>query len=261
MSKDNCYNESMNRLREFLKEKEESRKDWAKEKWSRADGEMFRIGRILVPILSFIGMISMILVCLIRFVNIPEIGRALANSEAGLNNTAVDDSFIYPFFALVFISLCLLVYTAIRFIKGKYQKTPCLLFFNSLFLSVCALLRYCADQGTFPDNSNYDGAPTFTYFEYCMFTLVVFAILMIYGFVLLMIARHDKREFNRNVEHVLNNVILPKDSSGELLTEEQYAKLIDEYLEIEKEKQEIGTLGKKEAKKRKKELQERTKKN
>lgn len=238
MSKSN-YSESVKRLRGFLKEKETYRQNWAKEKWSHADGRIFGIGRVLVPILSFVGMISMIIVCLVRFINIPEIGRALANNENGLNAYAKDDSSIYPFFALVFVALCLLVYTAIKFIKGKSKNSPYLLFGTSLFLSLSALLRYCADQGTFPDNSNYDGAPTFTYFEYCLFTLVVFALLAVYGLILMLITLHDKREFNRNVEHTLNNIILPKSKSGDLLTEDEYSKLIDEYIEAEEQKHKI----------------------
>lgn len=234
MSKSN-YSESVKRLRAFLKEKEEQRQAWAKENWSHSGGKLYKIGRVLVPVLAFAGMFLMIIVCLVRFMNIPEIGRALANNASGLNDTAKDDPAIYPFFVLVFIALCLLVYTAIRFIKGKFKNTPYLLFGTSLFLSICALLRYGADQGTFPDNSSFDGAPTFTYFEYCLFTLGVFAILTIYGLILMLIALHDKREFNRNVEHTLLKII-PKEKSGDLLTEEEYSKLIDEYIESEKQK-------------------------
>ena len=116
--------------------------------------------------------------------------------------------------------------------------------------------RFGADQGTFPDNSNYDGAPTFTYFEYCLFTLAVFGVLTIYAIILMAIAIYDKKEFNRNVEHTLFKII-PQNKDGDLLTEDEYAKLIDEYIVIETEKQEIGKLPKKEAKKRKKELEQR----
>ena len=141
MSKSN-YSESVKRLRAFLKEKEEQRQSWAKESWSHSGGKLYKIGRVLVPVLAFAGMFLMIIVCLVRFMNIPEIGRAIANNASGLNDTAKDDPAIYPFFVLVFIALCLLVYTAIRFIKGKFKNTPHLLFGTSLFLSICALLRY-----------------------------------------------------------------------------------------------------------------------
>ena len=51
----------------------------------------------------------------------------------------------------------------------------------------------------------------------------------------MLISLHDKREFNRNVEHTLLKII-PKEKSGDLLTEEEYSKLIDEYIESEKQK-------------------------
>lgn len=250
MSKSN-YSESVKRLRAFLKEKEEQRQSWAKESWSHSGGKLYKIGRVLVPVLAFAGMFLMIIVCLVRFMNIPEIGRAIANNASGLNETAKEDPAIYPFFVLVFIALCLLVYTSIRFIKGKFKNTSYLLLGTSLFLSLCALLRYGADQGTFPDNSGFDGAPTFTYFEYCLFTLGVFASLTIYGLVLTLITLHDNCQFNRNVEHTLLKII-PKEKSGDLLTEEEYSKLIDEYIESEKQKSELEFLSKKEAKKHKK---------
>lgn len=250
MSKSN-YSDSVKRLREFLKEKEKSRQDWAKESWSHSGGKLHKIGRVLVPVLAFAGMFLMIMVCLIRFMNIPQIGRALAGNASGLNETAKEDPAIYPFFVLVFIALCLLVYTSIRFIKGKFKNTPYLLFGTSLFLSLCALLRYGADQGTFPDNSGFDGAPTFTYFEYCLFTLGVFAAVAVFALILMIIELRDKREFNRNVEHTLLKII-PKEKSGDLLTEEEYSKLIDDYIEAEKQKSELEFLSKKEAKKHKK---------
>ena len=255
MSKSN-YSESVKKLRAFLKEKETYRQDWANEKWMHTDGRFFGIGRFLIPILTVIGAIFMVMVCIIRFVNIPEIGRLIVGNAYGLNSTAKDDPSIYKFFALVFIAICLSIYIAIRFIKGKYQKSPYLLFGTSLFLSVCALLRYFADQNTFPDNSNYDGAPTFTYFEYCLFTLAVFAAITIYAVLLSIIAIRDKREFDRNVEYILLKII-PNKKSGDLLTEDEYARLIEEYIEIETVKENLGKLPKKEAKKRKKELEEK----
>ena len=63
MSK-NSYSKSVKKLREFLLEKESLRKQWAKEKWSHADGNLFKIGRVLVPILSVVGLILMFIVCI-----------------------------------------------------------------------------------------------------------------------------------------------------------------------------------------------------
>lgn len=251
------YSESVKRLRAFLKEKEEKRRGWAKENWSHSGGKLFKIGRVAVPVLAVIGMFLMIVVCLVRFMNIPEIGRALAGNANGLNSTAKDDPAIYPFFVLVFIAVCMLIYTSLRFIKAKYKNSSFYLFGVSLFLSICALLRYGADQGSFPDNSNYDGAPAFTYFEYCLFTLGVFAFLTVYALILMIIELRDKAEFKRTVEHTLLKII-PKEKSGDLLTEEEYSKLIDEYISAENEKQELQTLSKKEAKKRKKSLKNKT---
>ncbi|MBQ5591273.1 MAG: hypothetical protein IIU65_06300 [Clostridia bacterium] len=235
MAKSN-YQESVKALKVYLKEKEEKRRDWAKEGWTHSDGKLFKIGRGLIPLLSVIGAFLMVLVCLIRFVNIPEIGKMLVSTSYGLNNTAKDDPLIYPFFALVFIALCVLIYCAIRFLMAKYKNSPLILFITSLFLSLCSLLRYFADQGTFPDNSDFDGAPTFTYFEYCLFTLTVFAVLAIYGLILLGINIKDNREFNRNFEHTLLK-ISSKSKNSDLLTEDEYAKLIDEFLENEKSKE------------------------
>lgn len=246
MSKSN-YSESVKKLRAFLKEKETYRQDWAHEKWSHTDGRIFKAGRVLVPILSVIGIVLMGIVCIIRRVNIP---------ENGLNNLAKDDPLIYPFFALVVVAFCVLVYTAIKFIKASYKKSPFLLFGTSLFLSLCALLRYSADQGTFPDNSNYEAAPPFTYFELCLFTLAVFGVLTVYGAILVVITLRDKREFDRNVEHTLLKIIT-ENVKDDLLTEDEYARLIDEYIEIETVKENLGKLPKKEAKKRKKELEEK----
>jgi len=230
MSK-NSYSKSVKKLREFLLEKESLRKQWAKEKWSHADGNLFKIGRVLVPILSAIGLILMFIVCMIRFANIPEINRWLTNSPAGTNSYMKDDALIYPFFALVFLALCFSVYVFIRFIAGKYKKSSFMLFFNSLFLSFCALIRYLADQGTFPDNSDFDLGPTFTYYEYAIATIVVFGILTLYALILVILNIRDKKEFDKNVEYTLLKIVENEKGNSDLLTEEDYSKLIDEYIE------------------------------
>lgn len=229
MSKSN-YSESVKKLRVFLRQKEDERQIWAGEKWSHANGRFFQIGRVLVPIIMAIGLIAMGLVCMIRFANIPEINQALSATKAGTNAYMKDDATIYPFFALVFIAFCFCVYTVIRFIKGEYKKTPYYLLGTSVFLTICSLLRYCADQGTFPDNSDYELGPTFTYYEYCLFTLAVFAVLTIYALILVILTIRDNKEFNKTVEHTLLKIV-PKNETGNLLTEDDYAKLIDEYIE------------------------------
>ena len=227
------YSESVKKLREFLSEKETLRKSWANEKWSHADGNVFKIGRVLVPVLSLVGLVLMAIVCMIRFANIPEINHALTDSMTGTNSYMKEDALIYPFFVLVFLSLCFGVYVFIRFIAGKYKKTPFMLFFNSLFLSFCALFRFLADQGTFPDNSDFELGPTFSYYEYCIATLIVFGILTLYALILVVMSIRDKREFEQNVEHTLLKII-QKETNDDLLTEEQYSKLIDEYIEKQK---------------------------
>ena len=228
MSKSN-YSESVKNLRVFLREKEDKRQAWAGEKWSHANGKLFQIGRILVPILMIIGCLAMGLVCMIRFANIPEINKMLSASKTGTNTYMKDDSTIYPFFFLVFVAICFCVYTIIRFIKGQYKKTPYYLLGTSIFLTLCSILRYCADQGTFPDNSDYELGPTFTYYEYCLFTLAVFSVLTVYALILVILTIRDNKEFEKNVEHTLIK-IMPQEG-GNLLTEDDYAILIDEYIE------------------------------
>ena len=109
MSK-NQYSDSVKKLRTFLLKEENLRKQWAKEKWSHADGNIFKIGRVLVPILSVVGLILMFIVCLIRFANIPQINRWLTNNPTGTNSYMKEDALIYPFFVLVFLSLCFCIY-------------------------------------------------------------------------------------------------------------------------------------------------------
>ena len=106
-----------------------------------------------------------------------------------------------------------------------------MLFFNSLFLSFCALMRYLLDQGTFPDNSDFDLGPTFSYYEYALATLVVFGILTLYALILVILNIRDNKEFNENVEYTLLKIIKNEKDNSDLLTEEEYAKLIDEYIE------------------------------
>ncbi len=231
----NKYSESVKKLRAFLLEKESLRQDWAKEKWSHANGNVFTIGRVLVPIVSVVGFCLMFIVCLIRFANIPEINRMLAGSVEGTNDYMVNDPTIYPFFVLVFLSMCFGVYIFIRFIAGKYKKSAFMLFFNSLFLCLCAGIRYVADQGTFPDNSDFELGPTFSYYEYALATLVVFAVLVVYALILVILNIKDKREFEQNVEHTLLKIV-NKSENGDLLTEEEYAKLIDDYIEKQSKK-------------------------
>ena len=230
MSKKNKYSESVKKLREFLLEKEDLRKSWAKEKWSHADGNLFKIGKVLVPILSVIGLGLMFVVCLIRFANIPEINKILTNG-IGSNPYMKNDPLIYPFFALVLVALCLCIYVAIRFIVGKVKKTPFILFFNSLFLTLCALLRLSADQGTFPDNSDFELGPTFTYYEHVTAALVVFGILTLYALILVILNIRDNKEFNETVDYTLLKIVENENKSQDLLTEDEYAKLIDEYIE------------------------------
>ena len=229
MSKSN-YSESVKKLRVFLKQKEADRQNWAGEKWSHANGRIFQIGRVLVPVLMVIGCLLMGLVCMIRFANIPEINQALSASKAGTNSYMKDDATIYPFFILVFIAICFCVYTVINFIKGQYKKTPYYLLGTSAFLTFCSVLRYLADQGTFPDNSDHELGPQFTYYEYCLFTLVVFAVLTIYALILVILTIRDNKEFEKSVEHTLLKIV-PKNETGNLLTEDDYAKLIDAYIE------------------------------
>lgn len=232
--KKNNYSESVKKLRKFLREREDERQTWAKEKWAHTDGKMFKISRFLVPLISLVGLFSMVVLCMIKFMNIPAIQQAIF---AKVFNTSTKESpIVYPFFIIVFLSLCLLVYTSIGFIRKKYKKSPFLLFGSSLILTICSLLRYTADQGTFADNSDYEFGPTFTYFEICLFTMVVFAVLLVISIILMIIIIKDKKEFNRNVDHILTNKIIPQNKQSDLLTEAEYAKLIDEYIEKETEK-------------------------
>ena len=228
MSKSN-YSESVKKLRVFLKEQEKSRQNWAKESWSHLGGKPFKTSRILVPIISLIGFCAMVVLCVIKFMNIPQMQKAIIGKV--LNTTVKEESnSVYFFFIIVFIALCALVFACTSFIKKNYKKASFWLFGSSFVLTVCSLLRYTADKGTFADNSNYDGAPTFTYFEICLFALIVFAVLLVISIILIAIIIKDKKEFDRVVENTLVNVI-PKDKNADLLTEDDYSKLIDEYIE------------------------------
>lgn len=252
MSKQKEYSASVKRLRAFLKEKEESRQKWAREKWIHTDGRLFKFGRAFVPIVGFIGFCAMFVVCLIRWANIPSVNRWLLDyNNQTTNTTAREDVLIWPFLILSAVALVLLVVIAVRFIIGKYRANAGMLLGVSCYLSFGSILRYFADQGTFPDNSTSELGSTYTYYEYCIFACVVFAVLLVYSIMLLTITVKDKREFNRIVDNTI--VKITKDNS-DLLTEDDYSRLIDEYIDESIEKESLGMLSKKEAKKRKKEL-------
>ena len=79
-----------------------------------------------------------------------------------------------------------------------------------------------------PDNSLYDNAPVLSYSQICVCGIVSLAVILILSGMVYYVFIVERRELNRSVEYVLQKIA---DKSGAMLTSDEYADKIDEFIE------------------------------
>ena len=230
MKKDS-YSNSVKNLREYLIEKDKQRQKWARENWFHSGGRLHKIGRVLVPLLSLAGIILALCVSIIHIWTIPSVQKAV-NAGRLFNPNGKNDSLIIPYCILIGVAVVLLNIAFIRFIKKKFEKSSAYLFVSSLIFILCMLYRYLADKNVMPKKVGFEGDEQF-YFKFVLIPLIIFAFLLVYSLILLILDFKDKRYYDKLVDKTIKD-ITQKDENQPMVSQENYQKAIEEYIEKHK---------------------------
>lgn len=230
MKKDS-YSNSVKNLREYLIEKDKQRQKWARENWFHSGGRLHKIGRVLVPLLSLAGIILALCVSIIHIWTIPDVQKAV-NAGRLFNPNGKNDSLIIPYCILIGVAVVLLNIAFIRFIKKKFEKSSAYLFVSSLIFILCMLYRYLADKNVMPKKVGFEGDEQF-YFKFVLIPLIIFAFLLVYSLILLILDFKDKRYYDKLVDKTIKD-ITQKDENQPMVSQENYQKAIEEYIEKHK---------------------------
>lgn len=230
MKKDS-YSNSVKNLREYLIEKDKQRQKWARENWFHSGGRLHSLGRVLVPLLSLAGIILALCVSIIHIWTIPSVQKAV-NAGRLFNPNGKNDSLIIPYCILIGVAVVLLNIAFIRFIKKKFEKSSAYLFVSSLIFILCMLYRYLADKNVMPKKVGFEGDEQF-YFKFVLIPLIIFAFLLVYSLILLILDFKDKRYYDKLVDKTIKD-ITQKDENQPMVSQKNYQKAIEEYIEKHK---------------------------
>ncbi len=204
----NNFDKSYLKLKDWVYKNELQRRKWSKEIWGYPSGKLFRIFKIATPILSFIGAIIL-----------------------GLYAAIIDMSNIVGYrdpipFSEVLITLALLSVVVL-------VSANVLIFFKKLklggwingiaaFLSAIHLVSQCKIE--MPNN------------QFFILTIVgasLLAILTVASLYMPIVLMKEKREIEKMTQNTLKKITADAPS---LLSPDEYAQMIEDYLEAEQEK-------------------------
>ncbi len=227
------YSQAIENLTEHLRIKEKQRAKWAKEKWFHIDGKIYSFGRIFLPILFVISFMVHFLLCAIIYNNIPAVQRLRTGTKELQNNLAKDDFSVYVYLGISLVCVILLLVCITKFLRKKYENTELLLTINSGVLFAFTLVRLFVDMSRYPDNSLLGGAPPISATAVYGISAVLFGIMLVYALCLLGTRVSDNKELKLTVESTLNK-ILPDGDEAKLLSQDDMAEYIEDYLKKQK---------------------------
>lgn len=230
MKKD--YKEYLNSLRELIIRKESERRKWAKENWLVSGGRLHKAGRVFVPITAFCGIILAVLVSVIHLWTIPSVQKAVNNGNI-FNPQGKADSLIIPYLIIVLSAVILMITASVRFIRGRYKKSPLMLFLSSVIITLSMFFRYSVDKDIMPEKAGMDGGEQL-YFKLCLIPIVICLIIALYSLILLILDYKDKRYYDKLVEKTLKGISEKNGEKNDLMSQEEYIKAIDEYIKTHK---------------------------
>ncbi|MBQ2676889.1 MAG: hypothetical protein IJF54_05790 [Clostridia bacterium] len=214
------YNLSVKRLSDWLYQNELERRRWSHEYWQHPGGRAFNISKILIPILSAASIMSVILYCLIRDMQVSMTAEGSLAYEADTKNVQL-------YFALV-LSMCgvIMVGNILLFLK-KYI-VGCV----STAVATVVVLGHIFTQINIPMPPD----PVSDYKIFCWVSIAMYFALILCCVAIVFILLYDKHELNRMVENTLIK-IAGSQKQDTMLDLDTYAQMIDKYIDVEKEKQ------------------------
>ena len=225
------YTESLARLKKHLYARELQRQKWANENWSHPGGNIFKTSRIAIPILSAFALFICAIYAILRYQMLfySEFLKAL-----GATTTyTVEPVSIHISVAFTAVFGIILLIGVIMIIRNKMLVGTRL----SLISSVVLLLNLIVNINIgLPDNSLFDEAPMFSYFQIVITGIILLSIIFLLSASVVGIYINERRELNRSAEHILSKIAA---GSNDMLTSDDYAEKIDEFIarDIEKEKE------------------------
>lgn len=225
------YTESLARLKKHLYARELQRQKWANENWSHPGGNIFKTSRIAIPILSAFALFICAIYAILRYQMLfySEFLKAL-----GATTTyTVEPVSIHVSVAFTAVFGIILLIGVIMIIRNKMLVGTRL----SLISSVVLLLNLIVNINIgLPDNSLFDEAPMFSYFQIVITGIILLSIIFLLSASVVGIYINERRELNRSAEHILSKIAA---GSNDMLTSDDYAEKIDEFIarDIEKEKE------------------------
>lgn len=223
------YTESLARLKKHLYARELQRQKWANENWSHPGGNIFKTSRIAIPILSAFALFICAIYAILRYQMLfySEFLKAL-----GATTTyTVEPVSIHISVAFTAVFGIILLIGVIMIIRNKMLFGTRL----SLISSVVLLLNLIVNINIgLPDNSLFDEAPVFSYFQIMITGIIILGIIVLLSGSVVGIYINERRELNRSAEHILSKIAA---GSNDMLTSDDYAEKINEFIakDIEKE--------------------------
>ena len=227
------YDQSIERLTEYLKNKEKNRAKWAKEKWLHTEGKIYSFGRIFLPLLFIASFFVQFVLSAIIYNNIPAVQRLRTGTQELQNTLAKEDASVPVYLVVTAICLLLLFITVVRFAIKKYKNSEIMLVVNSGVMCVFTIVRAFLDSGTYPDNSLLTDVQPFSAIAIYVVSAIIFGVMFIYSMFLLCVKTSDNKQLKLSIESTLER-ILPADEESKLLSEDDMADIIDKYLDSKK---------------------------
>lgn len=223
------YTESLAQLKKHLYARELQRQKWANENWSHPGGNIFKTSRIAIPIFSAVALFICAIYAILRYQMLfySEFLKALGSTTT----YTVEPVSINISVAATAIFGIMLLIGVVMIIRNKMLFGTRL----SLISSVVLLLNLIVNINIgLPDNSLFDEAPVFSYFQIMITGIIILGIIVLLSGSVVGIYINERRELNRSAEHILSKIAA---GSNDMLTSDDYAEKINEFIakDIEKE--------------------------
>ena len=202
------------KLQKYVEQNEIERRKWAGEVWTHTTGKIYKIARVLLPIMSVVSVFLCVIYAFIRD------AQTFLKNTGGLSYEAeesVAHFYILAVFGVIVVVANAFVFTKIRRV-GEIMNTAV-----SLFMSI-----YLFSQSNIPmpnENNKYK--------IFITLAIVVLILSAASTAVMMIIEIMDKKAQRQSFEHILSVITAQK--SG-IVDESEYPILIDEYLKKQAEK-------------------------
>lgn len=215
VSETNDLENSIKRLKNFIAAKEIDRRHWSREVFGNPDAVLFKISRIVIPVLSLFLLCSMFIYCSIRD----------AQSMLKLAYTA-DIGNLELIFGFVAV-MCLALFAGNIFLLFKKYWVGSIICASS---TLCITIHILSQLGIAMPEGTEDNLSFSLIFGICC---AVYFVLFLFCMYILYCLIKTKRTVSRVAKEVLEKI---SRSSNEMLTDKDYCEKIEEYIEKEKSK-------------------------